>query len=73
MVVSSYSMNTDMRNEKPEQLLDARGILRDVWETKARPSIQWLRKHTGKDIPVVRIGKLCFYSPSKVREALSLK
>jgi hypothetical protein len=44
-----------------------------VWDAQSRPSMGWLRQHTGKDIPAVRIGRLYFYDPPKVRAALSAR
>lgn len=55
-----------------ERLVTAEELLQLAWTPKARPSIQWLRMHTGHSIPVVRVGRLCFYSPSAVRKALNL-
>jgi hypothetical protein len=56
-----------------ERLVTALELLSLAWSPKARPSIQWLRQHTGKEIPAVKIGRLYFYSPSQVREALNIK
>ncbi|HSA12970.1 MAG TPA: hypothetical protein P5205_21660 [Candidatus Paceibacterota bacterium] len=56
-----------------ERLLAAEELLQAAWTTKSRPSIQWLRMHTGKEIPVIKIGRLNFYSLSQVRSALGVK
>jgi hypothetical protein len=61
-----------MRNGKPiEQLVDAKHLL-ELWDEASRPSMQWIRKHTGRDIPAIKIGRLYFYSPDKVRAVLGL-
>jgi hypothetical protein len=54
------------------KLVTAKELLRLAWSDEARPSLQWLRQHTGKDIPAVRIGRLYFYDLNKVRSALGI-
>ena len=53
-------------------MVTAKKLLETLWDEDSRPSIQWLRQHTGVDIPAVRIGRLYFYHPNKVRAALQL-
>jgi hypothetical protein len=62
-----------MANEQEEQkMVTAKKLLELLWDEESRPSIQWLRQHTGVDIPAVRVGRLYFYHPNKVRTALQL-
>ena len=58
-----------MKNEN--KLVDAKQLL-SLWDERSRPSMQWIRMHTGKAIPAVRIGRLYFYDPAKVRAALGV-
>ena len=54
------------------RLVNARELLEMLFNPESRPSIQWLRQHTGKDIPAVKIGRLYFYSLEKVKNALQM-
>ena len=60
------------REELEIKLVDGKKLLELLWDEESRPSIQWLRQHTGVDIPAVRVGRLYFYHPNKVRTALQL-
>jgi hypothetical protein len=54
------------------KLVDAKQLLA-LWDERSRPSLQWIRKHTAdKAIPSVKIGRLYFYDPAKVRAALGV-
>lgn len=49
-----------------EQLLEA------IFEPESRPSLRWLREQTARRrIPFVKIGKLVFFDPQAVKEALA--
>ena len=54
------------------KLVKADELLKLAWDQKSRPSLHWLRQHSGKEIPVVRIGRLCFYSVAQVKSALNI-
>jgi hypothetical protein len=56
-----------------KQMVNAKRLLQQLWDGESRPSLQWLRMHTGKDIPATRIGRLWFYDLDKVRAALGGK
>jgi hypothetical protein len=64
------SNNNDENTD--DRLVTAKELLRVVWTDESRPSLQWLRQHTGKDVPATRVGRLFFYSPKKVRAALQI-
>jgi len=56
------------------KLLDAKGLLSELFEPTCRPSIRWLRTQTQqKTIPCIRIGHLVFFDLDMVRAALAGK
>ena len=61
-----------MESEDDEALVRAEELRQVVWREGSRPSLQWVRQHTGEEIPAVKIGRLYFYNPRKVREALGV-
>lgn len=53
------------------KLVDAKRLLELVWDEGCRPSLRWLRTQTYRRIiPSHRIGRLVFYDPDEVRQAL---
>lgn len=53
------------------KLLDGKQLLETTFDEASRPSLRWLRMQTkARAIPSVRIGRLIFYSPEQVRNAL---
>lgn len=57
----------------PEGLLNAEGILNAVWpDPSSRPSLRWMREQQAKrTLPYVKCGRLVFFDPAKVRQALA--
>jgi hypothetical protein len=52
-----------------EQWVSGPRLLDIVWDSKSRPSLQWLRKETKRRMmPHVRRGRLIFYRPRSVME-----
>jgi len=56
-----------------KRLVSAKELLEILWSPESCPSMQWLRQHTGTDIPAVKVGRLYFYDPEKVRAALEAR
>lgn len=62
-----------MANEtKRKGLVNGKTLLERLWDASSRPSIYWLREHTGKDVPAVKIGRLYWYDEDKVRAAIGV-
>jgi hypothetical protein len=61
-------MNT---NKIENQLVDGRTLLETLFAKNCRPCLRWLRKQQreGK-IPATKIGRLVFFDPEKVRQAI---
>jgi hypothetical protein len=57
-------------NWQISKLVNGKELLEKSFAPKSRPSLQWLRQHTGKDIPAVKIGRLWFYDLKKVKAAM---
>jgi hypothetical protein len=57
----------------PEGLLNAEGVLSAVWpDPSSRPSLRWMREQQAKrTLPYVKCGRLVFFDPAKVRQALA--
>jgi hypothetical protein len=56
------------------QLVSGEELLKQIFDQNGRPSLKWLRRMTALDqIPFVRIGRLIFYMPRAVMEALGGK
>jgi hypothetical protein len=66
------NMNKIMKtNEIENQLVDGKTLLETLFAKNCRPCLRWLRnqQRAGK-IPYTKIGRLVFFHPVKVREAL---
>lgn len=60
-----------MKSSNQSRLVDADGLLDVLFARSARPSLRWVRYHQKtRSIPFVRIGRLVFFDPVEVREAL---
>lgn len=56
----------------PGQLVDGTRLLETLFPVECRPSQRWLRDRTkSKTIPYVRLGRLVFYNPQDVRDAIA--
>ena len=54
------------------KLLNAQGLLNELFSEECRPSLRWLRTQTkAKAIPCVRIGRLVFFDVEMVRAYLA--
>jgi hypothetical protein len=62
-----------MFENEPDQLVTGPKLLEIIFTEDARPCLRSLdRLRKLKRVPFVRLGRLIFYSPRKVREALGL-
>ena len=58
-------------NEKTA-LVDGVGLLKTLFEERSRPSLRWLRtQQKRKALPYIKLGRLVYFDPSQVREALT--
>ncbi len=56
------------------KLVNAQGLLNELFSEECRPSLRWLRTQTkAKTIPHVRIGHLVFFDLEMVRAYLAEK
>jgi hypothetical protein len=57
----------------PEGLLTAEELLKAIWPNpKSRPSLRWLREQQSRrTLPMVKIGRLVFFDPAKVRQSIA--
>lgn len=61
-----------LKNNTSDHFVDAKELLEDLFEPKSRPTIRWLRdQQKTRRVPFVKIGRLIFFNPAKVREALN--
>ncbi len=65
-------MSTTQPQNAPAGLVDAQGLLRALWpDESSRPSLRWLREMTARrKIPQIKLGRLSFFEPERVRAAL---
>jgi hypothetical protein len=58
-------------NEVETKLVDGKTLLETLFAKNCRPCLKWLRnqQRAGK-IPSAKIGRLVFFDPVKVRQAL---
>lgn len=55
-----------------QQLVDASGLLKALFEEDCRPSLRWLRdQQKAGTIPCRRLGRLVFFDLDEVRAALA--
>jgi hypothetical protein len=58
--------------DPPVQLVDAEKLLERLFSADCRPTLRWLReRQKKKEIPYVKLGRLVFFNPSQVQEALA--
>ena len=70
--METLQVTTD--SEKPNRLVDAQGLLEQLFQPESRPSLAWVRRQTrARSIPAIRLGRLVFYDPPAVREKLARK
>ena len=56
-----------------QQLVDASGLLKALFEERCRPSLRWLRdQQKAGAIPCRRLGRLVFFDLEEVRAALAV-
>jgi len=54
------------------QLVDAKRLLELLFDEASRPSLRWLREQQARrTIPFVRLGRLVFFDPNCVRDAMN--
>ena len=54
------------------QYVDAEKLLEILFHSECRPTVRWLRiRQERRDIPFVKIGRLVFFNPAQVKEALA--
>ena len=65
---------TTVPPERKNQLVDGVTLLQELFPENARPSQRWLYEQKKLHrIPFVKIGRLIFYSPTKVKETLEAR
>ena len=56
------------------KLLDAEGLLAELFPPDSRPTVRWLREQQRRrSIPFVKLGRLVFFDPIAVREAIATR
>jgi uncharacterized protein YbaR (Trm112 family) len=56
----------------PVQLVDAEKLLEILFPPECRPTLRWLRERQKKrDIPFVKLGRLIYFNPASVQDALA--
>lgn len=56
------------------QFVDAEQLLELLFPPESRPTIRWLReRQKRRDIPFIKLGRLVFFVPAQVQEALVKK
>jgi hypothetical protein len=54
------------------QLVDAEKLLEILFPLECRPTLRWLReRQKKKEIPYVKLGRLVYFHPARVQEALA--
>ena len=62
---------TDAMQKPGPQFVDAEELLKLLFPPESRPTIRWLReRQKQRDIPFIKLGRLVFFIPSQVQEAL---
>ncbi len=57
---------------KTNKLVDAQTLLQELFPESARPSVRWLREQQKRRaLPYIRLGRLIFFDPDAVRQAIS--
>jgi hypothetical protein len=53
------------------RLVDAKTLIRLVWEEESRPSLRWLRQQQAeRRIPFIKLGARVWFDPDEVRQWL---
>jgi hypothetical protein len=61
-------------SDAPGQFVDGPTLLEILFPAECRPTLRWLRdRQANRSIPFVKIGRLVFFNPAKVRETLDLQ
>lgn len=59
------------RMEAEQQLVSGQKLLETLFQAECRPTLRWLRdQQKARRIPFVKIGRLVFFCPAQVRQAL---
>lgn len=54
------------------KLVDAKGLLEELFPENARPTVRWLRtQQKRRSLPYVRLGRLVFFDVEAVRQAIA--
>ena len=54
------------------RLVDGQRLLDVLFDESSRPSLRWLRgQQARRSIPFVKLGRLVFFDPARVRESLN--
>lgn len=62
-------MNLD--NTPKLKLVGAQALLEELFDADSRPSVRWALYQAKKgNIPCFRVGKLVYFNPDRVREAI---
>ena len=62
---------SNVRPEK-EKLVDAKTLIKLVWDDNSRPSLRWLREQQARRaIPFVKVGARVWFDPEEVRRCLA--
>lgn len=65
-------IQTQQQQVEAGKLVDANALLDAIFSRESRPSMRWIREQTrNKAIPYIRVGRLVFFDPDQVREALA--
>ena len=57
--------------EAGQQLVSGQKLLETLFQADCRPTLRWLRdQQKVRRIPFVKIGRLVFFCPAQVRQAL---
>jgi hypothetical protein len=75
MNADSLIRNVETQGPSPnEQYVDGPKLLEILFPEDCRPTMRWLHdQHKARRIPSIKIGRLVFYSPAQVRQALEKK
>lgn len=71
---SRFCMKPEISVNPPatEQLVDGDELLKIMFPPKCRPTLRWLRdQQKTRRVPFIKMGRLVFFDPVKVREALN--
>jgi hypothetical protein len=65
---------SESRTEADQQLMSGQKLLETLFQAECRPTLRWLRdQQKARRIPFVKIGRLVFFCPAQVRQALQGK